>query len=79
MRNQFGDEVGVIFDLEVEAPASVDAGLPPVVGLIIRNEGCRRFCSSILLCLKKAFFTAIGTFPKASATASLYLILIRRA
>src|ERR1700688_1378908 len=35
MRNQLGDEVGVIVDLEVEAPAPVDAGLPAVDGFIL--------------------------------------------
>jgi hypothetical protein len=33
--DQFGDEVGVILDLEVEAPTPVDAGLPAVVGFIV--------------------------------------------
>jgi hypothetical protein len=81
MGDDLEDAIRVVDDLEIEPPVLVDPCLPAVAALVVLlgvQEGCWRFCTKNVTCLKNALRTEEGAFSKASMTAWLYSTFIRR-
>ena len=74
--------VGVVHDLEVEAPIVVHASLPDVAGFVVflgSEGGMVEILGENRSCLRKALRTAGGASSKASSTRSVKSILIEGA